>query len=112
MRHQKQVAKPLRVRGCKGACQLAGGGLQSIRGVGPAAMYEAEGQGKGEHCKVKTGRDGSLKEVEDGEIQTFTVRYYQAPSLPPTYQKYLHREIIIFFSQYVGIVELLLNFNQ
>jgi len=31
--------------------------------------YSAEGQGKGEHCKVKTGRDGSLKEVEDGEIQ-------------------------------------------
>ena len=33
------------------------------------ADYSAEGKGKGEHCKVKTGRDGSLKGVEDGEIQ-------------------------------------------
>jgi len=33
------------------------------------AEYSAEGKGKGEHCKVRTGRDGGLQEVEDGEIQ-------------------------------------------
>ena len=33
------------------------------------AEYSAEGKGKGEHCRVKTGRDGGLQEVEDGEIK-------------------------------------------
>jgi len=33
------------------------------------AEYSAEGKGKGEHCRVRTGRDGGLQEVEDGEIQ-------------------------------------------
>ena len=33
------------------------------------AEYSAEGKGKGEHCRVKTGRDGDLQVMEDRGIQ-------------------------------------------